>query len=80
MTKQEAKKGPQPIPTPPTQPDTADELSPQQRAAACGAEVRDALARHGCRLQPFLRQEPVGTDGQKAIIQADVTIVPVQEG
>jgi hypothetical protein len=63
-------------PAPPKKPE-ANELTPQERTAACGEEVRKVLEKHGCRLQPYLAApESVGTDGAKAILRADVAIVP----
>ena len=47
------------------------------RARACGQEIADVLAKHNCRIAPFLLPlEPVGHDGARALVQASYGIIP----
>jgi len=76
------KKGPKPTSTDPETAAPEDQIqdpgpTPQERAIACGAEVKQVLDKHGCRLQPILANpEPIGNDGAKAVMRADVVILP----
>lgn len=45
-------------------------------AQACSAEIAEVLARHGCRLVPYIAQpEYVGQAGRTIQISADVVVV-----
>lgn len=48
-----------------------------QRAELCGREVETVLAKHRCRILPFLQPpEAIGADGSKAVISASFGIIP----
>ena len=50
----------------------------RERARECGAELEAVLAKHRCRIVPFLNSpEPVGNDGSKAIVSASFGIFPL---
>lgn len=57
---------------------TADErAAASHRAALAGQEIQQVLAKHSCRLVPYLKPvEAIGTDGAKAIIEAAFGIIP----
>jgi hypothetical protein len=35
------------------------------------------LAKHRCRIQPYLTQQPVGNDGSTSIVAASFGIAPI---
>jgi hypothetical protein len=48
-----------------------------QRAELCGREVETVLAKHRCRILPFLQPlEAIGADGSKAVVSASFGIIP----
>ncbi len=67
--------------------DTPAELEPltspdprelaRKRAEDCGREIEAVLAKHSCRIQPYLTQQPVGNDGATAIVGASFGIAPL---
>lgn len=42
----------------------------RKRAEDCGREIEAVLAKHSCRIQPYLTQQPVGNDGATMIVGA----------
>jgi hypothetical protein len=48
------------------------------RAQQCGREIEMILQRHRCTIQPFLRQDPVGQDGARMMVQASFVVAPLQ--
>jgi len=80
MTKQTAAADLKPAATPSTAdaPGNPRELA-RARAEECGRELETVLAKHRCRIVPFLNApEPVGNDGSKAIISASFGIFPLE--
>lgn len=48
-----------------------------QRAERCGRELETVLAKHRCRILPFLQPlEAIGADGSKAVVSASFGIIP----
>jgi len=74
---QPAKQGThKPLTPVPAEPDP-QELA-RTRAAHCGQEVEAILAKHRCRIVPFLNHpERVGEDGAKLIVSASFGIQPL---
>lgn len=64
--------------TPPTIEGTPDErIDASERAGLCGREIEAVLAKHNCRIVPYLKPvETIGTEGAKAIISAGFGIIP----
>ena len=61
------------------QPEITAEMREAARARAmkCGQELADLLAKHRCRIVPYIAEpEPVGRDGAKLMIQAAYGIIP----
>lgn len=55
----------------------AQRAEAKKRAEECTEAVKEALAKHHCRIVPFLLPaEPVGTDGSRALIAASYGIAP----
>jgi hypothetical protein len=48
----------------------------RKRAEDCGREIEAVLAKHSCRIQPYLTQQPVGNDGATMIVGAHFGISP----
>jgi len=70
----------------PTPEDQAPELidgTDEQRADAacrakeCGQEIAEALAKYGCNIVPILNSELVGQSGQKVLIWATYSVIPM---
>jgi hypothetical protein len=76
MTKTQPKS---PSPAPEVAAEAPQETREQARARAqqCGQEIDAILAKYGCRIQPYLASEPVGTDGRSAIVTSSFGISPV---
>jgi hypothetical protein len=49
----------------------------RNRAEQCGREIEMVLAKHRCRIQPYLTQQPVGNDGSTSIVAASFGIAPI---
>lgn len=55
-----------------------DDGAARARANQCGQEVAAVLAKHRCRIQPFLLPlEPVGQDGSRSLVEASYGILPL---
>lgn len=69
-----ADEAPEPEPVEGT-PDERDDA--RGRGRQCNAAIQQVLAQYHCRIMPILLQpEPVGNDGNKMMVTADVQIVP----
>jgi len=62
---------------PSTKPKADDRPEAAQRAEACGREIEAVLAKHRCRILPFLQPlEAIGADGSRAVVSASFGIIP----
>ena len=62
----------------PVETSTEHAPTPEERSAACSAELVEVLRRHNCRLVArILDPEPVGHMGSGVIVRAESVVVPL---